>query len=98
MPNIRDVFIVKRVEKVVILVLVLVILILVVVVLVIVFQLNAVAAAIELFESLRAVPLRPPPYSLTLDSTCRLVSSVPLMRRSNSGNTIFTFWGSPFLT
>ncbi len=37
-------------------------------------------------------------YSLTLDSTCRLVSSVPLMRRPNSGNIMFTFCGSPFLT
>jgi hypothetical protein len=48
-PNMRDVFIVERVEKVVILVLVLVILVLVLVlVLVIMFQLNAVVAAIEL--------------------------------------------------
>ena len=39
-----------------------------------------------------------PPYNLTLDSTWRLVSSVPLMRRPNSGNTMFTFWGSPFFT
>jgi len=82
------------VEKVVVVILVLVL----VVILVVVFQLNAVVAAIELFDSLKHVPFAAPPYNLMLDSTCRLVSSVPLMRRPNSGNTMFTFWGSPFAT
>jgi len=87
------------VEKVVVVILVLVIIfVLVVLVLVIGFQLNAVVAAIELLETLKHVPFAAPLYNLMLDSTCRLVSSVPLMRRPNSGNTIFTFCGSPFAT
>ena len=91
------------VEKVVVVILVLIlvlviIFVLVVLVLVIVFQLNAVVAAIELLESLKHVPFAAPPYNLMLDSTCRLVSSVPLMRRPNSGNTMLTCCASPFLT